>query len=180
VGAADVLILTGAPGSGKTTVARMLASRRERAVHLESDWFFHVIASGYLEPWLPVAHPQNETVMAAVADAASRYAAAGYFTVVDGIISPRWFLSPVRDSIRRRDLAVSYAILRPTLATALERSRSRDSSRLSDPAVVEQLWHEFAELEEPFEQYTVDSSGQSAAATADALDDLLGRGHLAL
>ena len=35
-----VLILTGAPGAGKTTTARILAGRADRAVHLESDFFF--------------------------------------------------------------------------------------------------------------------------------------------
>jgi adenylate kinase family enzyme len=41
-----VLILTGTPGSGKTTVAQFLAAKPERAVHLESDQFFHFIQSG--------------------------------------------------------------------------------------------------------------------------------------
>jgi adenylate kinase family enzyme len=46
----EVLILTGPPGSGKTTVAHVLTARHERAVHLESDLFFHFITSGYVEP----------------------------------------------------------------------------------------------------------------------------------
>jgi adenylylsulfate kinase-like enzyme len=49
-GEKPVLILTGAPGSGKSTVARLLAAKSERAVHLESDLFFHFIQSGRIEP----------------------------------------------------------------------------------------------------------------------------------
>ena len=74
----EVLILSGPPGSGKTTVAGLLAARRERAVHLESDSFFHFIVSGYIEPWKPESHEQNEAVMAAVGEAAARYARARY------------------------------------------------------------------------------------------------------
>jgi adenylate kinase family enzyme len=66
-----VLIVPGAPGAGKTTVARLLAARSERAVHLESDAFFHFIRSGYVEPWKPEAHAQNTTVMRIVAATAA-------------------------------------------------------------------------------------------------------------
>ena len=65
-----VLILTGAPGAGKTAVARLLASRSERAAHVESDSFFHFIQSGYIEPWKPESHEQNTVVMRIVAEAA--------------------------------------------------------------------------------------------------------------
>jgi hypothetical protein len=43
--------------------------------------FFDFIESGYVEPWRPESHQQNQIVMRIVADAAASYAAAGYFTV---------------------------------------------------------------------------------------------------
>ena len=92
-----ILILTGPPGSGKTTVGQLLAGKLPRAVNLESDEFFHFIRSGYVEPWKRTAHPQNTIVMRIVADAASTYADAGYFTIIDGIIIPGWFFEPLRD-----------------------------------------------------------------------------------
>ena len=63
------MIVSGPPGSGKTTVSAALASDYERGVHLESDWFFRSIRSGFVEPWLSDAHSQNAAVMVAVADA---------------------------------------------------------------------------------------------------------------
>ena len=122
-------MLTGAPGNGKTTVARLLATRRERAVHLESDFFFRTITSGYIEPWKPESHEQNTAVMRIVADAAAGYARAGYFTVLDGIISPRWFFQPLRQSLSAAGFGVADAILRPPLAVAVERAQGRELSR---------------------------------------------------
>ena len=117
--------LTGPPGAGKTTLARLLAGRYERAAHIESDRFFRFIASGYLEPWRTESHGQNKVVMASVGEAAAGYARGGYFTIVDGILVPGWFLEPIRDSLRSANVDVSLTILRPPLATALQRTRER-------------------------------------------------------
>lgn len=172
-----VLILTGAPGAGKSTVARLLAERSKRAVHLESDWFFRFIAAGYIEPWKPESHEQNTTVMRIVAVAAAGYANAGYFTIIDGIIQPRWFLAPLGDALRDAGHAVAYAVLRPPLDVCTARAASRRTDRLSDPVVVEQIWREFSDLG-PLERHAIDTTSESAAEIVDLLSARLGVGLL--
>jgi hypothetical protein len=157
-------------------VARLLAQRNERAVHLESDRFFESIVSGYVAPWLTESHGQNEVVMRIVGDAAASYAAAGYFTIVDGIMIPGWFFEPLRDQLASRGFDVAYAVLRPSLATALARARARTSKALPDDGAVEQLWTAFSDLGS-LEAHVIDNDGFSAEQTADRLAGALG-GHV--
>jgi predicted kinase len=176
---APVLIVTGAPGVGKTTAARTLAARADRAVHLEADVFFQFIRSGYVEPWKPESHQQNTAVMGAVAGAAARYAASGYFTIVDGIILPAWFLEPLRDSLRDAGQTVAYAVLRAPLDICASRARSRARRPLAAPDVVEQLWRDFADLG-ALESNVVDVDAKTPDETADLLADRLREGSLTL
>ena len=163
-----VLILTGPPGAGKTTAARVLAERSERAVHIESDRFFQFIRSGFVEPWRPESAEQNEVVMRVVAGAAAAYASAGYFTIVDGIVLPRFFFEPLRDALREAGHEVAYAVLRAPLDVCLARAGSRDSQPLADPHVVERLWRDFADLG-PLSPHAVDVDAQDPQAAADLL-----------
>jgi predicted kinase len=170
-----VLLLTGAPGAGKTTVARSIAERLPRAVHLESDLLFHAIAAGYVEPWKPLAHAQNETVMDVVAQAAVGFASGGYPTIVDGILTPGWFLEPVRDGIARSGVAVSLGILRPSFERTVQR---REVGRSPvDVSVIRQLWNDFLDLG-PLERHVFVNESETADATASKILDAWNDGLL--
>lgn len=162
-----ILVLTGPPGVGKTTTAAAVAASQARAAHVESDRFFHFIASGYVEPWLPDSQGQNELVMNLVAHVALGYARGDYFTIVEGIVSPRWFFEPVRDALRRGGADVAYGILR----LPLEECQARTAER-ADPAVVAQLWAEFDDLG-PLERHAIDTRGLSPEQVAEAVNDRL-------
>lgn len=174
-----MLVLTGPPGAGKSTVAADLARRAERGVHLETDAFFRFFVSGYIEPWLPESHQQNAVAMAAVAEAAASYALGGYFTVVDGVVIPRWFLGPLRDILTVRGLRVAYAVLRVPLQACVRRVDQREGAALADPEVIADLWRQFADLGE-LGGHAVHVEELGPAAAADAVAAALEAGALTL
>lgn len=176
-GNTPILIVTGPPGVGKTTVAEILAERSARAVHLESDAFFRFIRSGYAEPWKPESHRQNQIVMRIVAGAASGYATAGYFTIIDGIVIPGWFLEPLRDALHNAGHRVAYAVLRAPLSVCKARAQGREREPLDDPVVIEQLWQSFADLGD-LERHTLEVGDGNPEEPADLLAQLLEDGRL--
>jgi len=175
--APPVLILTGAPGVGKTTVAASLASRYPRAVHLESDVFFRFVHSGYIEPWKPESNNQNRVVMQIVAAAAAGYAAAGYFTVIDGIVIPGWFLEPVREALHDAGHATALAILRAPAEVCAARVRAREGDAGFDAAAIDQLWRSFADVG-ALEANVLDVDGGSVEWAAETLAQRLADGLL--
>lgn len=173
-----VLILTGPPGVGKTTAGRILSRRFGAGAHLESDVFFRFITAEYVEPWLPESHEQNRMVMGIVGEAAAAYASNGYFTVVDGIVIPRWFLGPLRDSLAAAGHEVAYAVLRAPLELCLDRLSAREGG-LSDPVAMEGIWDQFADLG-AHEPHAIAVEGMHPEEVAETVGRRLLEGELAI
>lgn len=161
----DVLILTGPPAAGKTTVAELLATDASvPTVHVLTDVFYRWIRTGYVPPFLPGAQRQNEVVIDAIAGTVVTFARGGYDVVVDGIVGP-WFVPPFRAACQRDQLVVSYVVLRPDLDTTLTRARRRADDELEDVDAITGLHAAFARLGE-LEGHAIDPGDLDAERTA--------------
>lgn len=146
---------------------------------MESDVFFRFIRSGYVEPWKPESHDQNQIVMRIVAQAAAGYVAAGYFTIIDGIIIPGWFFEPLRDALHDAGHRVAYVVLRAPLSVCTARAQHRERELLADPDVIERLWQNFADLGD-LEGNALDVGNRSPEEAADKIAKRMADGLLAV
>jgi predicted kinase len=174
-----VLILTGPPGVGKSTVAAALAGSRPRSVHLETDRFFFFISSGFVEPWDPASAEQNQLVMRTAAEAAASYARAGYWTIFEGIVIPRWTLGVIRETLAAAGVSASYAVLRAPHSICAERVHEREGPGVFEPQVLAAISSEFDDLGE-FERHAIDVDGMDAEEAATAVSARISDGSLDL
>lgn len=168
-----IVIITGSPGTGKTTVAAAAAkaSDMEKSVHMHTDDFYHYLSKGAIAPHLPESDEQNQVVIEAFLAAAKRYARGGYDVLVDGIVGP-WFLEPWR-KIVREGYEVHYIILRAGREETMNRAVGRDKlDRETNMELVETMWGQFCDLG-PYEAYVIDTTVLSADDTVLAVKEKL-------
>ena len=107
-----LLVITGPSAAGKTTVARLLAQRFKRGVHLEGDFFRRSIVSGRAEitPELgDEAMAQLRLRYRLAAAAAETYFEAGFAVALEDVIAGR-MLSELAAVLRSRPLQVVVLI----------------------------------------------------------------------
>jgi hypothetical protein len=104
--------------------------------------------------------------MRIVAGAAAAYADAGYFTVVEGIVIPRWFLTPLREALEAAGHEVAYVVLHAPVDLCLSRRTEIEAD------VVESVWRQFDDLGE-YESHAIDvSEADPDAVVAEVTDGL--------
>jgi cytidylate kinase len=136
-----LLVVTGPPAAGKSTVSEMVVRAAERSVLVEGDSFFGFLATGAVEPWLPESDEQNTVVVRAAASAAGSFAQGGYTTVYDGVVAP-WFL-PTFGAATGLD-RLEYVMLLPRVETCVQRVLTRRNHPFSDETATRKMHAEFA------------------------------------
>src|SRR6185295_2827791 len=160
-GTSPVVIITGSPGTGKTTLAGHLARTKPRGLHLLSD-VFYTFPAHPISPYEPAADEQNTDIIIALTRTATAFASRGYEVFLDGIVGP-WFLPLVTAGLRRAEHSAEYVILQVPLEAALERVRGRQGS--GKDHVVRQMHERFSDLG-PFARHAIVSGERSVEEIA--------------
>lgn len=60
-----IIVITGSPGTGKTTTASIVAkeSDMDKSVHMHTDDFFHYLSKGAIPPHLPESTGSDSTLL---------------------------------------------------------------------------------------------------------------------
>ncbi len=171
----SLLVVTGPPGAGKSTVARMLASAATRSALVEGDAFFGFLASGAVEPWLPDSNEQNRVVTEAAASAAGVFARSGYTTLYDGVVGP-WFLSTFGAATGLDCL--DYVVLLPSVDVCVERVATRQDHGFTDEAATRAMHAEFAAGLPVSDRHVLRDLPGDVAAVADLIESARVAGEL--
>ncbi len=167
-----IFLLSGTPGSGKTSAARALLQHFPLGLHLPLDDFREFVVSGQasVHNWSDETTRQFGLARAAAAAMAVRYAEAGFAIAFDDVVFPAeteaLFIKPLRP------FAVYKVLLIPRLSVVLKRNAERTNKHFKTAALVEiikDLHKTFSEQARDFKAagwLVIDSSEETLEDTA--------------
>jgi hypothetical protein len=141
-GVGELIIVTGPPGAGKSTVSGLVADSFDSSVLIPGDWFFSLWHGGAISPWLPQALPQTSVAARAAAAAAGAFARADCRVVYDGFIPP----GDLAGFAAAAGLSVlHYAVILPPAATCAGRVASRTGHGFTSVDATRAMHRDFAQ-----------------------------------
>lgn len=177
----QIILLSGPPGAGKSSVAEALCERFDRMLLVEVDDLRHMVHAGYRHPWI-ADHQALEQLELGARNASAialQAIAMRYAVVVADVITAHateWY----RDALATAPAPVELVTLLPTIEATLLRDADRQHSLPERSREIhQQLSNEAAANQLP--GTVLDSSDDTdARATADRVQDAISRGQALL
>jgi chloramphenicol 3-O-phosphotransferase len=173
-GRGPIVLLTGTPGSGKSSVAVALARRYRFGMHIPVDDLREWVVSGIAHPvpeWTEETGRQFALARAGAADLARRYAGAGFAVVIDDVIFPEEAEATFGEALRGEVL--HRVVLRPRLEVALARNAARTTKTFDTAMLVPTIRAlDRAMAEQPYAAMgwqVIDTSDLGTEETVDAI-----------
>lgn len=123
-----ILLIIGSPASGKSTIAKELAKRSPKGLHIPVDDLRTMVQGGIIHPnyaWPPELIQQLELARQTAIDMAVRYCEANFLVAIDDFWDPQSQLQEYAPLINRSN--VTQIILKPSVAVALARLHARQA-----------------------------------------------------
>jgi chloramphenicol 3-O-phosphotransferase len=142
-----LIIITGTPGSGKTTIGNAFAEASPFGVHIQVDFFRKLVKGGYASPhhWDQEVERQYTLARKASAETAKLFLSAGFDVVLDDIVPPN-VVSIWQDLLE--PFEPNFVLLEPPLEVALQRNRERTCWTVDEQVLIG-LHEMFRELNIP-------------------------------
>lgn len=175
---ADVLILSGPPGAGKTTVALALADRYDRVAHVQTDVLRHLITpTGFVRPHAKGREAewrrQQQLAMRNAVAVALNFLAERIGVIIDDVVPTERDLYFFLDGLRPAGVPIHHVRLQPTIEVAIERDAERKTARAGKERI-EAVYQELAAWQP---NAVIDNSALSPAEAADKLQLLTTTGQ---
>ena len=129
----QVIIVSGPPGAGKTSVANAICERFDRMVHIEVDTIHDWVKAGYREPWGrdTQAVEQRRMCVRSAAAMARECIAHRYAVVIDDTVLAT-DAAGYREALAALGAPVHLVTLLPSLEAALGRDATRGRDSIPD------------------------------------------------
>ncbi|WP_321843469.1 phosphotransferase-like protein [Paraburkholderia bannensis] len=122
----QIIVLSGPPGSGKTSVARALVPLLPQPVAwIEGDRFWKFI----VKPDARERHENFRILIRSMTAACLPFARSGFHVVLDFSVPPA-MLDTLRTIVK--DIPLHYVLLRPSVETCALRASGRDAGKIAD------------------------------------------------